>query len=492
MLDNSAPYVPVVSTGWDMTVPMAHRFAAEKLGSSFRHVDGIGWVRFDGVKWSRCPEDRLWQAAREWIDSTLATLEAAGTDPDTMARWTRYRDIGKVKSLVESLRATAGLLADVDEFDAHPWLLNTPSGTVNLKDGVLREHRATDMLARVTRVEYEPGFTHPDWTAALKAVPADALDFLRRRMGQALTGFPTPTDQLVLAFGSGSNGKTTIFETCLAALGMGADFGGGYGRMATYRTFAGHLNNHSTETMDLMGARFTLLEELPEGQSLDLTKLKRVLGTDFITARRMRRDPVTFPNVTTILIAANHLPHVEETDDGTWRRLLVLLFPFRYAEEIERPTDRVLDRGLRARLLDPEGDGIKAALAWMVQGSADVAREGLGPVPESVVHVTAEWRDESDVMGQFIESELVAAEDSCVTSADLVREVNKWRDHHDHPALSARYAVPRLVQHPTMIKEGVRRAKITPYAPGAPEVSLRESVLPVKGQVRVIVGVRWK
>ncbi len=75
-----------------------------------------------------------------------------------------------------------------------------------------------------------------------------------------------------------------------------------------------------------------------------------------------------------MFITTNYLPRVDEFDWETWRRLAMVDFPFRYRkphEELETPTDRAGDPGLRHRLRQGGGGRGRqeAVLAWLVEGA---------------------------------------------------------------------------------------------------------------------------
>jgi hypothetical protein len=52
-------------------------------------------------------------------------------------------------------RADRRIAATIDQWDADPWLLNTPAGTVNLQTGRMRPHCAEDNMTKVTAVAPE-------------------------------------------------------------------------------------------------------------------------------------------------------------------------------------------------------------------------------------------------------------------------------------------------------------------------------------------------
>src|SRR2546426_8324281 len=97
----------------------------------------------------------------------------------------------------------------IDEWDAHLWLLNTPSGIVNLKSGEVSAHRPDAYCTKITSV----GLSNQQprlWLAFLNRITdgnSDLQAFLRRIFGYSVTG-DTTEHALFFQHGTGKNGKT--------------------------------------------------------------------------------------------------------------------------------------------------------------------------------------------------------------------------------------------------------------------------------------------
>src|SRR5690606_37234525 len=174
-------------------------------------------------------------------------------------------------------------------------------------------------------------------------VPEDVRDWYQVRVGQAFTGHTPTDDLLIVQQGGGENGKSTLSVPLQKAAG-------GYFVLVSHRVLLGNPDQHPTETMDLMGARYALMEETPESRRLDVNQLKSTIGTPVLKARRMRQDPVSFEASHTMFINTNYAPAVAETDHGTWRRLMLMKYPYTFrkrAEDVLDENDRLGDPGLR-------------------------------------------------------------------------------------------------------------------------------------------------
>ena len=83
-----------------------------------------------------------------------------------------------------------------------------------------------------------------------------------------------------------------------------------------------------------------------------------------------------------------------DSGDGMWRRLILLAIDRQFA-----PDERVRD--LDRQLLEEEGSGI---LNRCIAGCLEWQKHGLG-IPTTVSRETAQYRDDTDVVGEWIATE---------------------------------------------------------------------------------------
>ena len=112
---------------------IALRFA-DRHASDLRFVAKWGqWLRHNGRQWRH--DDTL--HARD-LARDVCRVSAEEFDYKTAVKIQSAKTISAVELLA---RADRRLAATVDQWDADPWLLNTPDGVVDLKTGILRPHR---------------------------------------------------------------------------------------------------------------------------------------------------------------------------------------------------------------------------------------------------------------------------------------------------------------------------------------------------------------
>lgn len=79
---------------------------------------------------------------------------------------------------------------------------------------------------------------------------------------------------------------------------------------------------------------------------MNVERLRDLHGTGELTVRYIAKDSTSWKPTHTIFETTNYLSRIDESDHGTWRRLALVEFPYRYRQHHEEcPTglDRVGD-----------------------------------------------------------------------------------------------------------------------------------------------------
>jgi len=355
-----------------------------------------GWLQWDGQRWAVDVDGAAVRAAKSTIRQMY--LEASAL-PDEDARkqhmkWALSSESAtRIRAMVELATTEPEIIARSEAFDADPWALNCPNGTIDLRTGELRLHHRDALLTKVTGAEYDPNARDPILDRFLNDATNGQDDFrqyLQRAIGYTLAGV-TDEEDVFLLLGPGGSGKTTLIEAMLAALGD-------YGVKATFSTFLARrsgVGDGDTPRPDLLamrGARLVAAVEPEKGRRLDASVLKEISGGDSVTARGLYQSRgVTFRPTHTIWLAANSAPKMDDSDSGLWRRLKSLPFEHAIPEDKQDPK-------IKAHLLSP--DGQCAVLAWAVEGCLAWQHERLRP-PEIVQRRTSQLRLEFDPLHEF-------------------------------------------------------------------------------------------
>lgn len=436
---------------------LAERVSQRVLSGSYCWSAGLGWMRWTGTHWERSNQQTITETVRQFmVESVTDELRAPETD------WRKRQELMSLLSksrLVALVELAKGILQVRDDmFDARPDLLNTPSGVVHLGTGEIRRHDPLLYLTKITTVKYSPGATHADWTQALQALPDGTREWFQVRAGQAITGHMTPDDVLLLLQGGGENGKSTVLESISRTIGKG------YGVLMSDRVLLADPGAHPTELMDLRGARFAMAEELPERGRLNVKRLKDVIGTSTMKARYMKQDTIEWSSTHSVFLSTNYLPTVEETDHGTWRRLVLIAFPYKFVKHgvtPSAPNERQGDPGIRERMKHGRAQQ-EAVLAWLVEGSKlwYANKRVMPPLPERVEQDTQDWRADCDLVLKYWRDRIEPDADAHVMARELFADFNAWLQSQEHARWSDKTFGVRFGSHDETSARRAERRKI--------------------------------
>ena len=127
-----------------------------------------------------------------------------------------------------------GIPIQPEDMDRDPWLLNVGNGTIDLRTGTLRPHAREDLITRGIDMDYDPDAKCPTWERFIHEVfgdNAETIAFVQRAIGYSLTG-TIIEHVLIVLYGLGSNGKTTLIDALHYLLGP-------YAKHATHRSATG-------------------------------------------------------------------------------------------------------------------------------------------------------------------------------------------------------------------------------------------------------------
>ncbi|HUS53275.1 MAG TPA: phage/plasmid primase, P4 family, partial [Thermohalobaculum sp.] len=309
--------------------------------------------------------------------------EAALCDkPGTATMLASAKSVAAVEKLAKSDRRLA---ATIDQWDADPWVLNTPDGVVDLKTGTIRPHKPDDYATMITATA--PGGDCPRWRKFLDEITggdADLAAFLQRLAGYSLTG-STREHSLAFLYGTGANGKSVFLGTLAGMLGA-------YAKTAPIETFTATMTDrHPTDLAMLRGARLVSAQETEEDRRWAESRIKSLTGGDVIAARFMRQDFFEFTPQFKLVIAGNHKPGLRSIDEAIRRRFHLVPFTVTIPPEKRDPD---LAEHLKAEW--------PAILAWAIEGCLAWQRDGLAP-PESVLAATAHYLEGQDAIAAWID-----------------------------------------------------------------------------------------
>ena len=352
---------------------------SDAYGENLRYVEAWGrWFWWTGQVWKHDDTLRVYDLCRRHCRSY-----AVNAPPKTQQAVTSGKTIAAVEKLARSDRRHA---ASVNQWDADPWLLNTPSGVIDLRTREVGPHDPHHHMTKQTAVGPDPDSGCPLWMQFLHEVTAGDVQlqaFLQRICGYALTGV-TREHAMFFAYGTGRNGKGVFLNTVVSILGD-------YAMTADPDTFtASGTGKHLTVLARLQGARLVVAQETEEGIPWAEARIKSITGGDPITANYMRQDHFTYIPQFKLFMAGNHKPGLRSVDEAIRARFN--LIPFTITIPPERRDERLTEK------LAAERPGI---LQWMIDGCTDWQHTRLRP-PTCVTEATLEYFDAEDSVGLWL------------------------------------------------------------------------------------------
>jgi len=387
----------------------AYRLAAAEF-DRLLYVPGIGWHVWDGCRWREDPDEQ--EAVRAVNKVIRVEWGKALGDKDRAKQITRLQSANAVVGILALARRLPQLATTVDHLDADPYLLNTPAGTLDLRDLKVRGHDPADRITKVTHGSYRPeADADTAWTGFLERVlpDEDVRDYLARWSGLSLLG-TVLVHVLLLLTGTGANGKGTFYKALLHALGdYAAPPAPGLLDQRTHQ-------QHPTELFDLRGRRLMVLSETDKGTRMNEERMKYLTGGDTVKARRMGQDFIAFDPSWTLALVTNHPPKVSADDPAVWRRLRKVDFGVTIPEAEQ---DGHLDDKLR--------EAADAVLTWAVEGWRDFLDRGERlDEPEPVTAATAAYQVANDAVGRFLTECCYLSPDARVRVSDLMSRWRRW------------------------------------------------------------------
>ena len=339
--------------------------------------------------------------AQEILENTSKAKAESVMNDEQLEAYKAFLAAKAYQSYVIQRRASKNITATLKEsrpmleitpqdLDANPFLLCTPDATYDLRLGMAgaREHSPEDFITKTTTVS--PGDRGKQiWLDCLDTIfcgDQELIDYVQLICGLAAIG-KVQVEALIIAYGCGRNGKSTFWNSISRVMGLYS------GNISADTLTFGCRRNVKPEMAEVKGKRLLIAAEMQEGARLNDSTVKQLCSTDDIFAEKKYKDPFSFSPSHSLVLYTNHLPRVSASDDGTWRRLIVI--PFN--AKIEGKSD-----------IKNYGDYLyqnaaESILAWIIEGAKKVIDlDYKFPVPAIVQKAIDDYRSQNDWFGNFL------------------------------------------------------------------------------------------
>ena len=396
------------------------RFFKDRHEGKLVFVASVGkWLLWDNDKaqWRWCDLGEHIEAAKSTVLELYRVACQHGAND--MEKWkgiisaaSSLQVESRIKAVLELAKTEPGMSVTAKKLDAHPELIGVRNGVVNLRTGALQFNLPELYITKYIDCDYDPSATCPIFLRFLADIfqnDADTVEAVQRLAGLTVTGRPDE-EVIIFCVGHGANGKS-IFSNVLAAI-MGE-----YSATAPSSILAARRADDHSARSDLAmlnGARIVSINELPGGMQLDETVTKQLAGREPISARFLYKEHFTFLPRFTPRVRTNHRPIIKGTDNGIWRRMVIIPFRRTFAPEEQ-------DNDLEAKLLN-DAEGI---VAWMIKGAQHYLASGLKH-SKAMKSEVAQYRSDSDLLGAFLDDETTADPAAEVKQPDLYFAYKMW------------------------------------------------------------------
>lgn len=396
------------------------RFFADLYKGKMVYVASFGkWLRWDEAttRWVWCDLGEHIEAGKATVLELYRIACANGANDyeawkRTIAAMGSLQTEKRIRSILELAKSEPGMSILPEAMDAHPELLGVSNGVVDLRTGILRCNDPALYITKYVDYDYNSTAACPAFERFLDDVflgDDETIKAVQRLWGLTLTGVP---DEEIIAFciGTGANGKS-IFGNVMSAI-MGQYSTTAPSTILTARRADDH--GARSDLAMLRGARLVSINELPGGMTLDENVAKQLAGREPISARHLYREYFTFMPCFTPWVRTNHRPIIKGTDNGIWRRIIIVPFRRTFA-----PNEQ--DNRLEAKLM-AEAEGI---LAWMVEGAKLYLKSGLRSSAVMKAEAT-QYRSDSDLLGEFLGDKTVLEPQAEVRQSALFTDYRMW------------------------------------------------------------------
>ena len=396
------------------------RLVEASRGNLYYIVDTGRWVAWDGRQWATLAKEQAIRYAKlvaEYINNEYLAAPLESPQRKALgAHYLRSQNAPRVAAMLDM--AAADLAAYIGQFDNTPDELPCRNGVIDLRNGQLMPHDPRRLNTKITNIDYNPNAKAPAWAqfmATITANDAAVQRYIQQAVGYSLTG-RIDMQCLFFLYGNGANGKSTFINTL-------AKLAGDYYRKINIDALLDKGGKDSGAAnpyiVDMVGMRLTSGGELPANKRLNEALVKELTGGDMVATRALYRDVFTFRPINKYWLNGNYKPRIIGTDEGIWRRMVIIPFTHTIPEPQRRPAAEI------EAIFDAELPGI---LAWAIQGAIDwyAAPNRQLQRPAAIEAAILEYREEEDTIQRYITEQCHTDATAQVKKNELYSDFELW------------------------------------------------------------------
>lgn len=404
--------------------------------------------------WEKLYDDALRRIVKDYLENLVIEVRESKVSKIPAAVY-RAQEKLWTKNTVESVIVFAKsdfLNQEANLFDSNLHLINCKSGVVNLKTGDIIPFDKKLYMTKHIPYHLDLDASNEYCDKVIDCIHPDERDYLQLFAGQSLTGYQPNLQVTLFLLGRGSNGKSTFIDLMLRTSGS-------YGKLQPPNILQMNDGKENYALADFDGLRTVVVEELPESKQLNSGALKRLVGTEKINARRIYGSYHEFINQSTMFVSCNRLPMVNETDDGTWRRLLVFTFPYSYKkteDDLKNKWDRVADPSVLIAARKKTATA-EAFFAWRVKGAMKWFQSKYSErnIPNNIQKTIKSWNENNDIFLAWFNDSIQQETSSFILLQDAFDSFNAFCVKRGNSPVSLRYFISSFTNHKTFFDNKV-------------------------------------
>ena len=297
------------------------------------------------------------------------------------------------------------------QLDQNPDLLGFENGVYDLSTGTFRDGKPEDMIKMSTKQIYENKVDltiRQNINTFLSEITQnkDVAEFLLNVLSYSLGD--KYKQMLVMLTGGGGNGKSVLLEFFGNTLGDYAYFA-----EISLFTSVSKTGTANSDKIKLKGSRACITVEPDETEQMQVGSVKKLTGSDKISARELYKPTETFSPTWQIFLALNNPLNFTSFDDGIARRLKTIRFPFKFVSNPTLPHEKKVNENLKN---DFERDEYKQQFMLLLLDTykQNIMGKKDFPVPKEVNESTNDYLEGQDNVKTFISSSYDSDPDSVI------------------------------------------------------------------------------
>ncbi len=307
-------------------------------------------------------EDFANEYNREIVEISVKATQTSGVDKEELQ--SRRMKIDKIVEKLMNTTFKNTLLSECttlffdssfeQKLDSNINLIGFENGIYDLETGEFRDGRPDDYITLSTHNDYykwseKNPYNNQIFKFFEQVLPNKSVrEYFLNALCTCLSG-NTKEEKLYILTGCGSNGKSLTMDLMSAALGQ-------YYMSCPITIITkkrGQSNETSPEKVRMKGRRCGVFQETDDGEKMNVGVMKEFTGGDKILVRDLFKGAdqmIEFKPQMKYFLTCNQMPTVPSNDEGTWRRLRVILFGSKFTDNPTKFNEFPIDKTLKQKI----------------------------------------------------------------------------------------------------------------------------------------------